>query len=353
MKGMEVRDPLFPALSAVLVGCLTVALALVTLAPGAAASSAEPSLLKVEPYGLKGKTVRIMGRVTVAGSLEPWRPDQKVRVFLFRNGRPLSSRLVPVVKGEGNWGTFRTKVTVKVGGRYATEAHYYGREGAEPLKPSSTARKKWGVRYPALRRGQCGRVVSGFRKALNKMAFVPARSACFNGKMERAVLAYRKLNGLGRSAKAGKGIVKRVFSLKGRYRVRKPGLGDHVEAPLSRQVLVFARGKKPYAIFPIASGAPATPTILGTYSFYRKDAGYNAIGMYYSSYFIRGYAIHGYKSVPNYPASHGCLRTFIADQPRIYDLTKIGMPIYTFGNAFAPYRLVRGLPDPARFDQAG
>ena len=72
---------------------------------------------------------------------------------------------------------------------------------------------------------------------------------------------------------------------------------------------------------------------------------------YYSSYFIRGYAIHGYKSVPNYPASHGCLRTFIADQPRIYDLTKIGMPIYTFGNAFVPFRLAPDLPDPAAFDR--
>jgi lipoprotein-anchoring transpeptidase ErfK/SrfK len=117
--------------------------------------------------------------------------------------------------------------------------------------------------------------------------------------------------------------------------------------------MVFARGKKPYAIFPIASGAPATPTILGTYSFYWKDPGYNEIGMYYSSYFIRGYAIHGYKSVPDYPASHGCLRTFIADQPRIYELTKIGQPIHLFGNAFRTWpgdAAARGLPDPARFD---
>ena len=38
--------------------------------------------------------------------------------------------------------------------------------------------------------------------------------------------------------------------------------------------------------------------------------------------------------VPDYPASHGCLRTFIADQPRVYNITEIGMPVYTFGNAF-------------------
>ena len=46
--------------------------------------------------------------------------------------------------------------------------------------------------------------------------------------------------------------------------------------------------------------------------------------MYYSYYFYGGYAIHGYHSVPNYPASHGCLRTFIADQPEIYDRIFLG-----------------------------
>lgn len=333
----------------VLLGLAAAALFLVAPATSTA-SQAEQSIIKVKPYGLKNNKVKIMGKVTIAGSLEPWRPDQKVRVFFYRAGKKASSKLLSVSKGEGNWGTFRTRHLVDLGGKHAVQARYYGREGDNPLKPDSTSRKAWGVRYPSLSRGQCGKVVGGFREALNRMAFVPAKSNCFNGKMERAVLAYRKLNGMGRSAKAGKRVVKSVFSLKGRYRVRKPELGDHVEAPLSRQVIVFSRGKKPYAIFPIASGAPATPTILGVYSFYWKLPGYNAIGMYYSSFFIRGYAIHGYKSVPNYPASHGCLRTFIADQPRIYRLTKIGMPIYTFGDAFSPYRLVRGLPDPAKFD---
>ena len=36
-------------------------------------------------------------------------------------------------------------------------------------------------------------------------------------------------------------------------------------------------------------------------------------GMVHSNYFIGGYAIHGYVSVPAYPASHGCLRVPIPD----------------------------------------
>jgi len=322
---------------------------LVPLALAGPVSAAEQSVTRIEPRGLKGGAVRVMGQVKVVGSVEPWRTGQKVRLFIYRDGRQVSSRSLPVSKVEGDRGTFRMSVTAERGSRYGVQARYYGQGGEQPVAPSSSVRKSWRVRYTALGRGQCGPAVKGFRKALNRMAFVPGKARCFNGKLQRAVRAYRKLNGLGRNARAGKGVVKRAFNLKGQYRVRRPGLGDHVEVPLSRQVLVFAKGKRPYAIFPISSGKTSTPTILGTYRFYRKDPGYNAIGMYFSSYFIRGYAIHGYKSVPNYPASNGCLRTFNADQPRIYGMTKIGMPIYTFGNAFAPYRAKRSLPEPADF----
>ena len=41
--------------------------------------------------------------------------------------------------------------------------------------------------------------------------------------------------------------------------------------------------------------------------------------MVHSSYFIRGYAIHGYPSVPNYPASHGCLRVPIPNALQIFN----------------------------------
>ena len=290
------------------------------------------STLKIKPHGLRKGRAGITSIVTVGGSLSPYRKGQRVQVYFFHNAKRFSLRRVRVKKGKGNYGTFRTRVATKKGGKYAVQAKYFGQAGSDPVNRDTTVRKSWKVRFRGVSKGQCGRVVRGFRKALNRLAYVPSNGKCFDGSMERAVLAYRKANNLSRNALASKAIVKNVFNGKGRYRVRKPALGDHVEAPLSRQVIVFADGKKPYAIFPTSSGAPATPTILGTYSFYWKDPGYNAKGMYMSSYFIRGYAIHGYQSVPNYPASHGCLRTFIADQPRIYNMTYIGQSIYTYGS---------------------
>ena len=126
-----------------------------------------------------------------------------------------------------------------------------------------------------------------------------------------------------RSMRAGAGLVKNVFGGKGEYEVRHPGAGQHAEAPLSKQILVFAKGDKPVAIYPISSGKSSTPTVTGHYEFIRTEPGYNSHGMYYSWYFYGGYAVHGYESVPDYPASHGCLRTFIADQPEIYERIKL------------------------------
>lgn len=323
---------------------------------GSVSEVAVPSAVSIEALGLRDGRAMITERVTVAGTLKPFRSGQKVVVRFFNKGRQIEARVVAVKEGDGDFGTFRSVIATKTGGKYAAQATYYGKRGVDPVSRDSTRRVGWGVRFKALRYGQCGRVVRAFRRALNQLAMVPSNNPCFDGKMQRAVLAFRKLNDLGRNATASKSIVKKIFNGEGGYRVRKPGLGDHMEAPLSRQVLVFAKGDRPYAIFPIASGAPVTPTILGTYSVYRKDPGYNSLGMYYSSYFIRGYAIHGYESVPDYPASHGCLRTFIADQPRIYDLTFLGQPIYLYGNArslnpLAPpaFPQMAG-PDPARFD---
>jgi len=309
------------------------------LASTAASAEAGPvkpddSAVRLKVYGLKHGHVPVMGRVRLVGTVGPWRSGQWVKVWLYNNGRRFQVRKLRVRKGTGDFGVFRTTVVAKKGARYGARARYPGAGGEHPVKPGHSHHQSWRVRYKALHAGQCGRTVRGFRQALNRIGVVPAGGSCFNGKMQRAVLAYRKLNRLSRNAQASRSIVKRVFNGRGRYRVRRPGLGHHVEAPLDRQVIVFAHGKKPYAIFPIASGKSSTPTILGTYSFYMKTPGYNSHGMYYSSYFIRGYAIHGYASVPNYPASHGCLRTFIADQPRIYKMTEIGMPIATFGNAF-------------------
>jgi len=269
----------------------------------------------------------IYSTVPVVGTVEPFAAHQKVEVSFYLNGRKLLARKVKVRQGKGDAGVFRAAVLVREDGKYAASAHL---PASGSLLGDRTVRKSWKVSFPALAAGECGRVVKGFKRAMAKLGYVAGGGSCFSGRLGREVLAYRKVNGMSRNQHAGAGVVKRVFGGRGGYRVRHPDAGEHAEVPLDKQVLVLAKGDKPFAIYPVSTGKPSTPTVTGHYSFYRQEPGYNSEGMYYSFYWHNGYAVHGYAEVPTYAASHGCVRTFIADQPRIYEQLHYGEPIFVF-----------------------
>ncbi|HET9198072.1 MAG TPA: L,D-transpeptidase [Solirubrobacterales bacterium] len=314
-----------------LASLLVLVCALVLPASAAAAPKPKPApapvpeaTVKVKVGNLKKGRAEIMQTVPVDGTLAPFVAGEKVKVTFYLDGKILFSRNLPVRKSGGK-GVFETSITVRDDGKYAVAAKHVA---TPALGADSTVRKSWKVSFPALHQGQCGDVVVGFKKAMREMGYIANDGRCFGGKTARGVLAYRKVNGMSRSMRAGAGLVQKAFAGKGGYTVRHPGAGEHVEAPLSKQVLVFAKGDKPFAIYPISSGKSSTPTVTGHYEFIRQEPGYNSHGMYYSFYFYGGYAVHGYESVPDYPASHGCLRTFIADQPEIYERIFFGEDIF-------------------------
>ena len=78
---------------------------------------------------------------------------------------------------------------------------------------------------------------------------------------------------------------------RGTFAVRYPHDGRHVEGDLASQLLALVDHGTVEAIYPISSGKPSTPTILGRYRVYERTPGYLPDGMYYSDFFIRGYAI--------------------------------------------------------------
>ena len=305
----------------------TAALAAKNGAKNGAVNAVPKATVKIEVGHLHGGKAQIMSKVPVIGTVRPYAPGQSVEVSFYLNGDRIQRRTVRVSRGRGSSGSFRASIRIDSAGKYAARARH---AATARLGGDRTERKSWRVSFPALHEGQCGDVVVGFKKAMRKMGYIANSGRCFGGKTGRGVLGYRKVNGLERSFRAGKGLVKRAFAGRGGYRVRHPGAGQHLEAPLSKQVLVFAKGDRPYAIYPVSSGKPSTPTVTGHFTFIRQEPGYNAEGMYYSFYFYGGYAVHGYNSVPDYPASHGCIRTFIADQPEIYERINFGESIFVF-----------------------
>jgi hypothetical protein len=298
------------------------------LAAGAPPQVGAPdATVKIEVGHLHGGRAPIYGTVPVNGTISPFAPGQRVEVTFYLNGHKFLARKAAVQQGSGDVGTFKASIVVREDGKYAVAAKHVA---TSALGADSTVRKSWRVSFPALHAGQCGRVVKGFKKAMAKMGYASGDGRCFDGRTGREVLAYRKVNGMSRTERAGRGLVKDVFGGRGGYHVRYPDAGEHAEVPLSQQVLVLTKGDKPFAIYPVSTGKPSTPTVTGHYTFYRREPGYNSEGMYYSFYWHNGYAVHGYAEVPTYAASHGCVRTFIADQPRIYYQLNYGESIFVF-----------------------
>ena len=176
--------------------------------------------------------------------------------------------------------------------------------------------------------GARGQSVRLLQSELDVLHYAVPLSGTFEEGTGRALVAYRKMTGLERSPYAGRQVFELLQRGAGKFHVRYPGDGRHVEADLTRQVLAeIEPGGRVKTIYTISSGKPSTPTVLGRFRVYEKTPGENSEGMVDSNYFIRGYAIHGYAEVPTYAASHGCLRVPIPDAPAIYSWVQMGTPV--------------------------
>ncbi len=293
-------------------------------APGDQATSTAIRL-----HGLRNGKVTAGKSIKVAGTVRPFRAGQKVEIVLYRAKKTVKRKTVKVrAKGKGSdLGQFKFSRRMVGPGIYRVQAILKPGKGYAGSKTSS---RGFRIRYPSLNKGAKGPAAKMLNTLLDNLGYVNGGGSSYNDATGRAVLAFRKVNGMARKEKATGSIFKKLAKGKGGFKLKHPGAGKHVEADLSKQVMVLAKKGKVDEIYTISSGAPATPTIQGKFRFYRKDAGYNSLGMYYSIYFIRGYATHGYHDVPTYPASHGCLRNPIPDSVHIYNWIDLGDPIYVY-----------------------
>jgi hypothetical protein len=156
--------------------------------------------------------------------------------------------------------------------------------------------------------------------------YIP-QSGVYDQKTGLAIDAYHRLMHQGVSQDLDGLAASEILDGRGAFPVRYPGDGKHVEGNLGLQLLAEINGGKVYAIYPISSGKPSTPTILGRFQVYQRTPGYLPDGMYYSDFFYGGYAIHGFDPAPDYPASHGCMRLPITDAISVWNWLTIGVRV--------------------------
>jgi peptidoglycan hydrolase-like protein with peptidoglycan-binding domain len=261
--------------------------------------------------------------VVVRGRVTPAVPGEVLTLYAIRGKK--ASKQVRRRVGSGGRFVFRFKVGGPGVLRLAIKHKASPAQGAFRTKSQRITVADWQAGA-----GERGVKVLLLQRALLREGFATPVTGYYDDGTARGVLAFRKTNGLGRDGYATKDVFAKLMRGQGAFRLRHPRAGKHVEFDWSRQVLVLARGGKPYRTYHTSSGTPATPTVFGSYRFYLKTPGTNSKGMVHSSYFIGGYAIHGYASVPTYPASHGCLRVPIPNALSIFNWIDLGDPIFTY-----------------------
>jgi hypothetical protein len=156
-----------------------------------------------------------------------------------------------------------------------------------------------------------------------------------NGQMDRntthTVIAFQKVAGLPRNGLLDS-PTKKAIGEKIRPKARTTTTERIVEVDLRRQVIKLVKNRKVLWILDASTGKSSTPTKHGYNHIYRDYDGMRNSGMYRPKYFWRSAAIHGYHSVPNYPASHGCVRVTNATMDWLWKKNALprGMPIFAY-----------------------
>lgn len=185
---------------------------------------------------------------------------------------------------------------------------------------------------PTLRRGSKGAAVLTVQKRLTALGYWLGKpNGVYGDNTVHAVTALQKVAGLPRDGVLGPATRKALDrGTRPRARVR---VGKVVEISIAKQVMIIANNGKALRIVDVSTGSnrlyktatggtSRAVTPKGTFKVQRQiSTGWRKapLGLLYRpKYFNGGIAVHGSLSVPNYPASHGCVRVTLAEMDMLY-----------------------------------
>jgi hypothetical protein len=257
--------------------------------------------LKVQPTDYDGLAVaRVTHRGRVVGTV-------KVRV---RDGRAILRVPTPGIE----W--FRVQLTLE-----ATQS--FGRRELS---------RSFKVPYRTLRVGSSGAIVRGLLTRVASLRIrVPAVGTTLTSKSADAVVAFQKTYGLSRDYVVGYADWRKLeVAKRPRPRYARPAI--HLEVDKTRQILMVVKDGKVWGLIPVSTGATGnTPTgSFRLYSHHPYTTSFYGGILWRTMGFYGEMAIHGYPSVPPYPASHGCIREpwWVADW--VWDRSFVGERLYIF-----------------------
>jgi hypothetical protein len=276
------------------------------LASGPVTLSVRPRLVaRIVGDGVVGRPLRLEARVEPAAAM---------RIEIRRDGR---LTLAESFAGRARVGlstrrpaAFRIRIVVPAADGWAASGRTLTTAAVQP-------RLSIGSRGPGVR---------ALESRLRELHYaLPRVDGSYGGDTVEAVLAFQKVNGLPWTGRADARLwraLSRATVPRARYG------GDHIEVSKGRQYLFVVRDGRVQLVVHVSTGATGN-TPIGHWRVYRKVTGWDWV-LWYPMYFLRGFAIHGYPSVPAYPASHGCVRVPMWVAPQLYAGTTYGQTIYVY-----------------------
>jgi L,D-transpeptidase-like protein/putative peptidoglycan binding protein len=266
--------------------------------------------------------VRLFDDLTVRGRATPAAGGGEVKVQLMRSGRVVATRNVSL----GPSGRFRAALRIPQPGTYRAKVIL-----TRPGVPRASATSGGGsTELPGLAEGSGGVFVSLLERRLVELHYLlTGVDRAFDYRTADAVMAFRKVQRLPRTETVTPAVW-RALAQPAFFVPRNRRDGFHIEIDQTRQVLVTVTDSEVQAIIHVSSGKASTPTRDGIFHVYSKLAGTSSKGLYYPSFFDGQRAIHGWPDVPNYPASHGCVRVPYWIATWIYEQADYGTPVIAY-----------------------
>jgi putative cell wall-binding protein len=188
-----------------------------------------------------------------------------------------------------------------------------------------------GLYFSTLRWGSSGEEVLWLEQRLTDLTYRPGPiDGVFDERTYQAVLAFQKWEGLARDGVVGERAWSRLLGAVPPTPSRG-GSGAWLEVDKAKQVLLYVEDGVVVRTLAASTGNPdvgiVTPS--RTFTVYAKSPQWD--GPRYKPLYLRGIlAIHGYPSVPPWPASHGCIRVPLWDMDEFFPLIPVGTTVYVY-----------------------
>ena len=215
---------------------------------------------------------------------------------------------------------------------------------------SSTSTTTTTVPFAGLRPGDSGpRVVELQQRLASLSCDIANADGQYSSATMHAVMAFQKINGLGRDGVAGPLTLAKLAAPSIPGSLVGGGGATRVEIDVARQVLLFYRSNALFRIVSVSTGSGERFCVDGRCAIAVTPGGSFRVGgkvggwqtgklgrLYKPSYFNGNIAIHGALSVPGGPASHGCVRVPMSSADWIYASLPRGTPVYVLNGPRVP-----------------